>query len=264
MEEFELLEGERPVVQRRRQAEAVLHQIEFSRAVAVVHAAHLGHGHMALVDGEYPVVTVGLLEVVQQAVRARAGLAVVHVPRVVLDARAVADLLDHLDVEQRALLEALGRDQVALHVEHGEPPAQLFLDGGDGAVDLVLRRHEVLGRVDRHDRVLGAGHLARHGVDDLQLLDLVAPERDAVGHVFQVRREDLHHVAADAELAWRKLDVVAVVEDGDEAAQQVVAVDDVAGADLDELLLVLRRVAESVDAAHRRHDDHVAPAAHER
>ena len=59
---LELLEVERPVVERRRQAEAELDERLLARAVAAVHAADLRDGHVALVDDEQEV----LGEVVEQ------------------------------------------------------------------------------------------------------------------------------------------------------------------------------------------------------
>ena len=47
---LELVEAQRPVVQRRRQAEAVVDQVLLARAVALVHAADLRNGDVALVD----------------------------------------------------------------------------------------------------------------------------------------------------------------------------------------------------------------------
>jgi hypothetical protein len=53
---LELLEAQRPVVQGRGQAEAVLHQGFLARAVALVHAAELGNGDMALVDHQQGII----------------------------------------------------------------------------------------------------------------------------------------------------------------------------------------------------------------
>ena len=47
---LELVEAQRPVVERRRQAEAVVDQVLLARAVALVHAADLRDGDVALVD----------------------------------------------------------------------------------------------------------------------------------------------------------------------------------------------------------------------
>ena len=77
----ELLEGLRPVVERARQAEAVVDQRLLARAVALVHAADLRDGLVGLVDEADEVVG----EVVEQAVGALARLAAVEDARVVLD-----------------------------------------------------------------------------------------------------------------------------------------------------------------------------------
>ena len=109
----ELLEGLRAVVERARQAEAVLDERLLARAVALVHAADLRDRLVGLVDEADEVAR----EVVDQAVRALAGLAAVEDPRVVLDPRAVADLAQHLHVVLRALAQAVGLEQLALGLE---------------------------------------------------------------------------------------------------------------------------------------------------
>jgi hypothetical protein len=67
---LELLELERPVVQRRRQAEAVLDQVLLARAVALVHRPHLADRHVGFVDEHQAV----LGQVVDQGRRRIAGL----------------------------------------------------------------------------------------------------------------------------------------------------------------------------------------------
>ena len=47
---FEFVEIQRPVIERRRQAKAVLDQGLFARAVAPIHPSDLRHGHVAFVD----------------------------------------------------------------------------------------------------------------------------------------------------------------------------------------------------------------------
>ena len=62
---FELGKGERPVINRARQAEPVFHQGLLARAVAPVHARDLRDGHVALVDEEQIVVR----EIIEQGRR---------------------------------------------------------------------------------------------------------------------------------------------------------------------------------------------------
>ena len=110
----ELLERLRPVVERARQPEAVVDQRLLARAVALVHAADLRHGLVRLVDEADEVVG----EVVDQAVRPRAGRARVEDPRVVLDPGAEPDLAQHLHVVLRALAQPVRLEQLALRLEH--------------------------------------------------------------------------------------------------------------------------------------------------
>ncbi len=63
---------------------------------------------------------------------------------------------------------------------------------------------------------------AEERIDLRERFDLVAEELDAVG-VFVVGGEDFDDVAADAEGAAAEVDVVALVEDFDEAAGDVFA-----------------------------------------
>ena len=63
--------------------------------------------------------------------------------RVVLDAVAKAHLLEHLDVEHGALLDALLLDELHLLAQLFEALMQLCLDALDGAMELFLRSHVV-------------------------------------------------------------------------------------------------------------------------
>jgi hypothetical protein len=114
---LELLELQRPVVQRAGQAKAVFHQRGLARAVAVVHAAELADQHVALVQEHQRVAG----QVVHQRGRRLARLRAAEVARVVLDALAVAHLLQHLQVEARALLHALRLHQLAVLDELVQP-----------------------------------------------------------------------------------------------------------------------------------------------
>ena len=85
-----------------------------------------------------------------------------------------------------------------------------------------MRGDVVRGRPDRQ-RVVVVRDLAGEVVDLGDRLDLVAEELDAHRAV-GVRREDVDDVAAHAERAAREVEVVAVVLDVDEVADELVAV----------------------------------------
>jgi hypothetical protein len=251
---FPLLEAQRPVVERARQAEAVRHQRLFARAIAFVHGPDLRDRDVALVEHHQVVAR----EVVEQRGRRLARLAVAQVPAVVLDAVAEAHLLQQLEVVHGALLQALALQQLALGLEARERLAQLLADGVDGLLALLLGRDVVAAREDGGGLQL-AQHLAAQRVHLADALDLVAPVLDAQGHVLGVHREHLHHVAAHPEGAAVEVDVVARVLDVHQPAQQLVAAQLLAHVQLHQHAAVPLGRADAVDARHARHDDDVPP-----
>ncbi len=100
--------------------------------------------------------------------------------------------------------------------------------------------------------------LAGERVDDREPIDGVAEHLDAQ-HRLLVGRMDLDGVAPHPELAPPERQVVAVVLEIDELAQDrpLVVVDP--GVQLDQVAPVLLGVAHAVDAADRGHHDGVAP-----
>ena len=221
--------------------------------VALVHRADLRHRLVRLVEDEEEV----LGEVVDEAVRGRAGRAAVDVAAVVLDAVAEADLAHHLEVVGRAHAQALGLEELALLLEERQLVLELELDAADGPLHALGAGDVVRGREDVHLLLL-VDDLARHGVQGVDALDLVTEELDADRELL-VDRDDLDRVAADAEGAAREGEVVAGVLHLDEAAQQVVAHDLLADLEPGHPVDVLLRRAEAVDARHRGDDDDVAP-----
>ena len=177
--------------------------------------------------------------------------------RVVLDARAEADLAHHLDVVGRAHPQPLRLEQLALPLELGQPLRELGLDAGDRPLHPLRPGDVVGGREDVELLVLGED-LAGERVQGHQPLDLVAEHLDPDG-VLLVHREDLDRVAADPEGAAGEGEVVAGVLDVDEPAQQLVAVELLADPQPDHPVDVLLRGAQAVDARHRGHHDDVAP-----
>src|SRR5439155_12376732 len=148
---LELVEGERTVVERAGQAEAVLDEDLLARAVAAVHAANLRERDVRLVDEHEEV----RREVVQERPRAAARGTACEMPRVVLDPSARAGLAHHLEVEARALREPLRLEQTALLLELLRAQGELGLDVFDRLEELLARCHEVARRVDVDAIALG-------------------------------------------------------------------------------------------------------------
>ena len=119
-----LLEAERAVVHARGQAEAVFGERRLAAEVAAIHGAELADGDVALVDEDQRVVG----EIFEQRRRRLAGLAAGEVARIVLDAGAGAGGFHHLEIEQGALLEALGLEEAAGAVELLQAGGELLAD----------------------------------------------------------------------------------------------------------------------------------------
>ena len=148
--------------------EAVLGKRNFAAAVALMHAANLRHGHMALVDDAKEVIG----EVIEQRIRRLARLSAVKVTRVVLDSAAEPHGLEHFEVVVHAHLKTLRLEQLAFFFELRQTVAQLFLNALDGAVHLGASGHIMRSRPDGK-RLVFVQDLARHVVYLLDALDLV-------------------------------------------------------------------------------------------
>ena len=249
----ELREGERPVVEGRGQAEAVLDERLLARAVARVHAADLRRGHVRLVEDDQRV----LREVVHQGRRVLSRLAPGEVPRVVLDPVAVAELAQHLHVEERALLEALRLQQPAARLEEAEPLAQLVHDALDRALELGGRGHVVARGVDPRVPHRAGGDPAE-GIDGHQPLDAVAPELHPQRLRFGGGRKHLDHVAPHPEGAAAEVVVVALVLHRDQGPDEGVPVHGLARPQRHVHAVVGLGLADAVDAGHRGDHHHVA------
>ena len=148
-------------------------------------------------------------EIVDQRRRRGPRRTAIHVPRVVLDAGAEPDLLDHLQVVLGAHAQALRLKQLALVLQLLEPVRELLLNGLDRLFHALVRGHVVGGREDAHFIFL-ADHIAGERVDVVQRVHLVTEELHAHRHLF-VGRDDVHGVALDTESAALEVDVVALV-----------------------------------------------------
>ena len=82
--------------------------------------------------------------------------------------------------------------------------------------------------------------------------DLVAEERDAPGAVFEMRREELDRVAADAEGAAAEIHVGALVLKRDEVGEELALVDALADGEREGHRRIGLDRADAVDAARPR------------
>ena len=171
---LELVEFQRAVVECGGQSKPVLDQVALSGAIPAIHRADLRNCRMGLVDEDKPL----LREVVQQTRRRVSRRATGQMPRVVLDAVAVAHRDEHLEVEVAALLEPLRLEQTHITAQLVQTIAQLLADRLDRAVSRVRRHDIVTSRVDRH-AIHFANGLSAQPVYLGDTLDLVPKELHA-------------------------------------------------------------------------------------
>ena len=122
----------RSVVEGAGEPEAVIDQGLLAASVAGEHGLDLWNGLVGFVDDGEEIPG----KKVDQAVGAFAGPSAAEVSAVVFDAGAVADLLEHLDVETGARRQSLRLQELALLAQLFEPLAQFRLDAADRRVEI--------------------------------------------------------------------------------------------------------------------------------
>ena len=250
----EFLEPERPVIRRGGEAEAIFDEHFLTRLVAVVHAAHLRQRHMRFVHDEQVI----LWEEVHERIGRFARRASVEIARIVFNAGAGTDLLQHLDVVGCALQNAFRLQQLALRAESLRLGEHVRLDAGD-VVQYLLLPDGVMRRREDHRVIDGQDGFARKGVHLEDAVDLVAEEfhADRLGQA--AHGEDFYHIAAHAEGASVKFDVVAFEIDGDEVVHQCVPVEHLPAAQGHGSVFVILGCANAINAGDASHDDDIPP-----
>ena len=135
---FKLLEFERTVVQRGRQTEAVFNERDFAVAVRAVHRLHLRNRHMRFINHRDEI----FLEEIKQTVRTGTRSAAGEVPRIVFNARTVADFAHHFQIVVHALEQALRFHEFVLTFKLLHTLLHLRKDGRRRRVQLLLGHDE--------------------------------------------------------------------------------------------------------------------------
>ncbi len=172
---------------------------------------------MRLVDEEQEIVR----KIVQERGRLLARLAAGQMHRVVLNARAVTGLLKHLEVIHRTLAESRCLEQLTLGLQLLETLFQLLFNITNRRAQLVLRRHEVLRRVDVDFEPLHQ-ELPGQRIDLDDSLDFIAEELDAQRDVL-VGGKDLERVAPDPKASSHERHIVTVVLNVDQMPDDLVS-----------------------------------------
>ena len=249
---FELVELQRPVVDGRRKTEAILHEVELAREVTRVHSADLRESHVALVNDSQEI----FREIVEQTEGSCPRFTSVEISRVVFDAVAMADLLDHLQVIGHALAESLGLENLAILTEELDLIAEVYRYLVNRRLRTLLCGHEDVGGVYVELLELREND-AGLWIDCLDFLNLITPEHNPQLNILE-RELDVDRVTLDTELTRTEFDLSAVVERVDQTSQKCVSRNLLAELDVHDALGEVVRVAHTVDAGDRRYDHDIA------
>ena len=189
-------EIQRPVVQRRGQPEAVLHQRQLPRPVAVVHRADLRDRHVRLVDDDQEV----LREEIHQRQRRIPRSAKIQMPRIILDPAAESRLAHHLHVKIRPLGNPLRLNELVLSLKVLDPLSHLSFNVVARHIDLLLR-HDIVGSRPDHHMAQFCVHSSGQLFDFADPVDLLPEPLDPQKILASLRGIDLDRIASYPEIA---------------------------------------------------------------
>ena len=195
-------------------------------------------------------------QIIKQGGRRLAGGAAGEQPGIVFHAVAVAEFLQHLDIEASALLQALSLHQLVLLLELGEPLGQLLLDHLNGLEHGLPGGHIVALGIDG-DAPHPLDHLAGERVEDTDFLHLVIEQLDAHRLFLFFRRENVDHIAPHPVGGAAEIHFVAGVLQLRQPPQQLALVDMITTHQVQHHGVVAGRVAQTVDGGHGGNNDGV-------
>ena len=165
---LEFVKAQRTIVHRRWQPKSIVDQIFLARPVSFVHTTDLRDRYMTFVDHHQRI----LRQIVDQCRWRLAGFTSAHVPRIIFDAFAKADFIQHFQIEGRTLLYALCFKQLVFVREVFDSFTQLDLDALKRVQYSAARRHIVALRVDSKARQ-GLDGVAGQWIEQRQRINFV-------------------------------------------------------------------------------------------
>ena len=200
-------------------------------------------------------------EIVDQAERPFSGRASVKISGVVLDSGAIAHFFDHFEIILHALLQALRFERLSDALEVIYLFYQVVLDHAYGLDCLLLRRHEVLGRVDR-DLVEVLNDRSRNWVYQGYSVDFISEELYPYGFI-GTSEEYVYRVAPDTESSALEICLSAAVQSVDKMVHQPCHAALLAFADRHGLGMEVGRIAYAIQAGHAGDDDDIPAPGHQ-
>ena len=250
---LKLLERERAIVERAREAEAKVHEDLLPRAIVLIHANHLRDAHVALIDHQKPISR----EVVEQCPWTRPWLTAREVAGVVLNPRAVPHLAHHLKVKGGSLSETRRLENLPGGLQLPAARLHLLLNVANRFSEFLRWGHIVRCGVDHHLVPLGE-NLTRERVHLCNALYFITEKLHTENRLF-TRRLHLNGVPTHAELRAAEGGVIPLILQVHEVTQDGIAAVLPRFAHTQDGCPVVNRCAEAVDATYGGHNDRVAP-----
>ena len=243
-----------PVIQCRRQPEAVFHQGFLPGAVALIHGADLRNGYVGLVHHQQGIGW----QVIEQGGRRLARGTARQIAGVVLDTVAVTQLHHHFHVVAGTLFQPLGFHQPVVVPKLLQAHFQLRSNILHRIQHLLPGRHVVGFRVNGHP-----GHPAQHfpgeRIEVAEVFHLVVEQLNANGFALGFSREHIDDVAAHPVIGAVELDIVTGVLQFGQPAQDRALINLIAAIKVQHHLQVGFGITQTIDGRHRGHDNGIRP-----
>ena len=231
----------------------MFHQHLLARAVARVHGAYLRQRNVRFVHHQQKI----LGEVVYQRKRSFTRLAPCQMARIVFDAGAVTHFVHHFKVVIGTLLQTLRLQQLVMRFKVFQPLFKLHLYIFHRAFQILTRGYIVRRRKNSHMRTLRQ-NLTRQHVNFQNALHFVVKHFNAHGFFVVTGGDNLNYIAAHAEGAALKGNVVTVVLNFHQLAQNRLAVNNLSSPQRKHHIIIFLRRAQTVNARYAGNDNNVA------
>ena len=185
-------------------------------------------------------------EEIEQAIRAFAFVSAIKIAGIVLDARTVAQFLDHFHIIFYTFLDALCLDSISNTLEEFYLFYQVVLNSSDGAFLLLFCCYEKVGRInlvifERGKTVIG------ERIHFFDAVNLIIPPCYAQ-NMIAVRHKDIYRFAFHSKVASLQFYVISNVKCINEFPQKFISVESLPAMNLDDVLLHRHRSAHTIDA----------------
>src|SRR5580704_5843089 len=125
---------------------------------------------------------------------------------VVFDAAAEAHFLHHFQVELRPHLDPLRFEKLGMRLKPFHSVVQFFANRSERALHLIVRRYELLCRIEDKPVKFFQG-LAGKGIEASDQINFVSKELNANRFLIEGGWMNFNHIAAGPESSSRQLDV---------------------------------------------------------